>query len=209
VLPNDLNVLRSISVRNDLTKLATCSDFAPYLRFFVKFPRWGKDGQTMAMVIMGNAKGIGSADLIQKIDYPRCTADPDTFDTFPATRFTPTEYAAAPMIINFGWDGLDLFTFATYIRNQGFGKLYVYNADLKKAQGPLNVAGECCYRDPIFSPDGSQILFAYQKYPGGDGNIQLYMVPYGTLGTGLSYIPIPLPAIDAKTQPLMTLRQVK
>ncbi len=209
VLPYDLNVLRSISVRNDLTKLATCADFSPYLRFFVKFPRWGKDGQTMATVIMGNAKGIGSADLIQAIDFTQCTADPKTIDTFPATRFTPPEYALSPMIINFGWDGLDLFTFATYIRNQGFGKLYVYNSDLKKAQGPLNVIGECCYRDPIFTPDGAQILFAYQKYPGGDGNIQFYLVPYGTLGTGQTYTPIALPPIDPKTQPVPALRPVK
>lgn len=209
VLPYDLNVLRSISVRNDLTKLATCADFSPYLRFFVKFPRWGKDGRTMATVIMGNAKGIGSADLIQAIDFTQCTADPKTIDTFPATRFTPPEYALAPMIINFGWDGLDLFTFATYIRNQGFGKLYVYNSDLKKAQGPLGLVGECCYRDPVFTPDGSQILFAYQKYPGGDGNIQLYLVPYGTLGTGQTYTPIALPPIDPKTQPVPALRPVK
>ncbi len=210
VLPYDLNALRSISVRSDLTKLASCADFAPYERYVVTFPRWGKDGQTMAMIRWGVAKEIGSANIIEKIDFTKCTANPDSFDTFPPPRFTTPEYEASNgNIINFGWNGLDLFTFATVIRNQGFGKLYVYNSDLKKPQGPLNVAGECCYRDPIFSPDGSQIMFAFQKYPGGDGTIQLYLLPYGTLGTGLSYTPIPLPAIDAKSQPMMTLRQVK
>jgi hypothetical protein len=142
------------------------------------------------------------------ISLETCTPTPDIIDNFPPPRFTPTEYQAAPMIPNFGWDGYDLFAIATYIRNSGFGKLYVYNSDLKKAQGPIDVVSECCYRDPIFSPDGTQLLFAYQKYPGGDNNIQLYMIPYGTLETGESYTPLPLPPIDPKTQPQPALRPV-
>jgi hypothetical protein len=80
---------------------------------------------------------------------------------------------------------------------------------LKKAQGPLNVVGECCYRDPIFSPDGSHLLFAYQKYPGGDGSIQLYLIPFGSIGTGATYSPIDLPPLDSKSLPQPALRAVK
>lgn len=209
ILPYDLNTLRSISVRGDLSKVAPCQDFAPWLKLFVKYPRWGKDGKTLAMVIMGAARGIGSADTVQLIDYAQCSANPKVLDNFPPPRFTPEEYKAAPSILQFGWDGYSLFTFSTFIRNGGFGKLYVYNSDLKKPQGPLNVAGECCYRDPIFSPDGSHLLFAFQKYPGGDGTTQLFMVPYGALGTGQSFSPLPLPAIDPKTQPIPALRPAK
>jgi serine/threonine-protein kinase len=209
IVPYDLNLLRSVAVREDLTKIATCKDFAPYLRFFTKFPRWSRDGSEMAKVIMGVARGLGSADTIMRISLKECTPTPDIIDNFPPPRFMPVEYEASPMIPNFGWDGYDLFTLATYIRNSGFGKLYTYNSDLKKAQGPINVVSECCYRDPIFSPDGSQLMFAYQKYPGGDGNIQLYMVPYGTLGTGETYTPLPLPPIDPKSQPQPALRPVK
>jgi len=207
LLPYDLNLLRGITVRQDLTKMAECEDFAPYLRNFVKFPRWSMDSQKLAMVIMGVASGIGSADTIQVIPVDVCTANPRALDNFPPPRFSPTEYVAAPMLPDFGWDGFNLFALATYIRNEGFGNLYVYNMDLKKPGVKINpVNNTCCYRDPIWSPDGSQVLFAYQKYPGGDNTIQLYYIPYGTLGTGMSYTPIPLPPIAVKTLPQPALR---
>ncbi len=207
LLPYDLNLLRGITVRQDLTKIAQCEDFAPYLRNFVKFPRWSKDSQKLAMVIMGVASGIGSADTIQVIPVDVCTANPRALDNFPPPRFSPTEYVAAPMLPDFGWDGLNLFALATYIRNEGFGNLYIYNMDLKKPGVKINpIDNTCCYRDPIWSPDGTQVLFAYQKYPGGDGTIQLYYIPYGTLGTGVSYTPLPLPPIAIKSLPQPALR---
>jgi hypothetical protein len=207
LLPYDLNLLRGITVREDLTKVAECEDFAPYLRNFVKFARWSKDSQKLAMVIMGVAAGIGSADTIQVIPVDVCTANPRALDNFPPPRFSPPEYVAAPMLPNFGWDGLNLFALATYIRNDGFGNLYIYNMDLKKPGVKINpVENTCCYRDPIWSPDGTQVLFAYQKYPGGDGTIQLYYIPYGTLGTGVSYTPLPLPPIAIKSLPQPALR---
>ncbi len=207
ILPYDLNLLRGITVREDLTKAAECEDFAPYLRNFVKFARWSKDANKLAMVIMGVAAGIGSADTIQVIPVDVCTANPRALDNFPPPRFSPPEYVAAPMLPNFGWDGLNLFALATYIRNEGFGNLYIYNMDLKKPGVKINpINNTCCYRDPIWSPDGTQVLFAYQKYPGGDGTIQLYIIPYGTLGTGVSYTPIPLPPIAIKSLPQPALR---
>lgn len=207
ILPNDLNAIRSISVRDDLARVAPCKDFAPYLRNFVKFPRWSGDSKLLAMVIMGVASGIGSADTIQVIPVDECTPNPKALDNFPPPRFAPEEYVAAPMIPNFGWDGRGLFALATYIRNEGFGNLYVYNMDLKKPGVKINpVNGTCCYRDPTWSPDGSHLLFAYQKYPGGDNSIQLYLIPYGTLGTGETYTPLPIPNIQPKTLPLPILR---
>lgn len=207
ILPNDLNAIRSISVRDDLTRVAQCKDFAPYLRNFVKFPRWSEASNLLAMVIMGVASGIGSADTIQVITVDECTPNPKALDNFPPPRFTPEEYIAAPMIPNFSWDGRDLFALATYIRNEGFGNLYVYNMDLKKPGVKVNpVNGTCCYRDPVWSPDGSRLLFAYQKYPGGDNSIQLYLIPYGTLGTGETYTQLPLPDIQPKSLPQPVLR---
>jgi len=207
ILPNDLNLIRSISVRGDLSKSAPCPDFAPYLRNFVKFPRWSSDSNFLAMVIMGVASGIGSADTIQVIPVNACTPNPKAVDNFPPPRFTPEEYVLAPMIPNFGWDGHDLFALATFIRNEGFGNLFVYNMGLKKPGEKINpVNNTCCYRDPIWSPDGTHLLFAYQKYPGGDNTIQLYYLPYGTLGTGVVYERIPVPDIQPKTIPQPALR---
>jgi hypothetical protein len=189
-----------------VTKIAQCADFAPYMKNFVKIPRWSKDLKHMAMVIMGNAVDIGSVDMVQIIPIDECTASPRALDNFPPPRFIPPEYALAPMMPNFGWDGQDLFAFATYIRNNGFGNLYTYNSDLKKAGEKVNPTnGSCCYRDPIFTPDGKNILFVHQKYP-GDGSMQFYIAPYGSLGTGQTYTPLPLPIQDPKSQPLPVLR---
>jgi serine/threonine protein kinase len=205
--PYDLNLIRSVSVRDDLTKIAQCKDFAPYLKNFVKFIRWNVDSNQLAMVIFGVAAGIGGADIVQVIPVDVCTADPKAIDNFPPPRFTPEEYLANPQIPDFGWDGRDLFSLATFIRNQGFGNLYVYNKDSKRSAEINPVNNTCCYRDPIWSPDGSQLLFSYQKYPGGDNTIQLYMFPYGTLGTGVEYKPIPIPDIQPKTLPQPALRK--
>jgi len=195
VLPYDLEKIRSVQTRADLTTIAECKEWAPYTKFFVKYPRWSRDGKTMAMIIMGVAAGLGSADTIQVIPSD-CNANPHPIDNFPPPRYMPPDYVASPTIQNFGWDGFDLFTHSTFIRNGGFGNLFVYNKDTKKAQQKINpVNGACCYRDPQFSPDGTQLLFAFQKYPGGDGSIQFYMIPYGSLSTGLTYQPLPLPSI--------------
>lgn len=208
IVPYDLNLLRSVSVREALTKIATCKDYAPYRPFFVKFPRWSRDGKQQASIIMGVASGVGAADTVMVISLERCTPAPDILEKFPPPYFMPVEYKTSPMILNFGWDGYTQFALATFIRNSGFGKLYTYNSTSHKAQGPLELISECCYRDPVFSPDGKYLLFAYQKYPGGDGNIQLYLTQYGTLGAGGSFTPLPLPPIDPKSQPQPALRKV-
>jgi hypothetical protein len=208
ILPYDEQVLGSIQTRGDLTEVAECKDFAPYTKNFVKFARWSKDGTMLAMVIMGHASGIGSADTIQVIPLDECTEKPRGLDNFPPPRYTPPEYALAPSILNFGWDGFSLFAHTTYIQHGGFGNLYIYNMDLKKAQMSANpIDGDCCYRDPIWSPDGTHFLFAYQEPPGGDQTILIYLIPYGTIGTGTTYTPLPLPPItNPSEQPLPALR---
>jgi serine/threonine protein kinase len=208
IVPYDLGLLRSVSVRESLTKIATCKDYAPYRPFFVKFPRWSRDGSQLASIIMGVASGVGAADTVMVISLEKCTSSSDIIEKFPPPYFMPVEYKTSPTIVNFGWDGYTQFSLATFIRNSGFGKLYTYNSSSHKDTGPLELISECCYRDPIFSPDGSHLLFAYQKYPGGDGNIQLYMALFGTLGLGGSYTPLPLPPIDPKSQPQPALRKV-
>lgn len=208
ILPYDMQVLGSIQTRSDLTEVAECKEFAPYTKNFVKFIRWSRDGKQLAMVIMGNAAGIGSADTIQVIPSDECVPKPRGLDNFPPPRYTPEEYAAAPSILTFGWDGLSLFAHSTYIQHGGFGHLYVYNMDLKKARMRVNpIDDRCCYRDPIFSPDGSHLLVAYQGLPGSDQNIKIYLIPYGSIGTGATYEPLPLPPITNITEkPLPALR---
>ena len=207
ILPNDPDLIRSVSVRDDLTKIAPCKEFAPYVKNYMNYSHWSKDAKKMAMAIWGNATGIGSADLVQIIPVDECIAAPRQIDSFPFPRFIPEEYKTSPSIPSFGWDGTNVFAMNTYITYQGFGNLFSYNSDTKKGGTEINpIDGKCCYRDPVFTPDGTQLLFAHHLYPGGDGKIQLYLMPYGTLGTGEIYEPIPLPLIEAKTIPQPALR---
>jgi len=72
------------------------------------------------------------------------------------------------------------------------------------ADSKVNVVGEdCCYRDPQFSPDGHYMVFAYQAFEIG-ALTELYYVPYGAIGTGARFDPLPLPEgffSDAKVKP--------
>lgn len=209
ILPYDLDALRSVSVRGDLARIAPCKDFAPYERYVVKFPRWSRDGARLAMIRWGLTRDVGAVDTITIEVFDKCTPYPDVLDNFPAKRFKPEGFENNPTLFNFGWDGLDLFAFTTQVRSNGFGKLYIYNGDLKKGEGPVIAIGECCYRDPVFSPDGSHILFAYQDYTGSDKSIHLYLIPFGSLGTGANYQPLSLPALDPSSQPQAALRPVR
>jgi dipeptidyl aminopeptidase/acylaminoacyl peptidase len=211
ILPYDLEQLGALQRRSELSEMATCKDFAPYERNFVKMASWSRDGSSLAMVIMGVASGIGSADIIQVISMDECTVQPEIIDNFPPPRFRMPAYENAPAILNFGWDGLSLFVFNTLIRNNGYGDLYVYNLDLHKARMELNpINNSCCYRDATWSPDGNYLLFAYQDYSAGpDALVQLYFIPYGTIGTGATYEPMPLPGFeDLKANPIPVLKPV-
>jgi len=198
IIPYDLDKIAQIQVRSDVTELAACKEFAPLEKPFVKFPRWSRDGTQLAMVIFGVASGIGTADTIQVINIDQCTDTPKIVDNFPPPRFRPEEYAANPLIQNFGWDGFNLFSLVSVNRNDGFGNLHIYNMDLFKANMNVNpIEDSCCYRDPIWSPDSSHVLFAFQKFPDPKdvNTITFYMVPYGSLGTGLAYEPLQIPPL--------------
>jgi Tol biopolymer transport system component len=206
ILPYDPELLKTVSVRGDLARIAECKDFAPYERYVVKFPRWSRDGKRIAKIMWGIARGIGPADTVMIATFDLCTPQPDIIDSFPAERFQPEEYKQNPTLLNFGWDGLNMYAMTTLVRNNGFGKLYIYNGDIKKGQRPVEALGECCYRDPIFTPDGSHILFAYQDYTTTDKTIYLYLIPFGSLGTGAKYAPMELPAFDPSSLPQPALR---
>ncbi|MBN2549954.1 MAG: protein kinase [Anaerolineales bacterium] len=212
LVPYDLQLLSEVKVRSDLTDLAECKDFAPYLKNFVKYAHWSKDGQFLAMVIFGVASDIGSADIVQVIPITQCTANPRAVDNFPPPRFRPAEYEKAPMIPSFAWDGLVLFAMHTVMRTNGYGDLYIYNMDLHKAQSKVNpVKNSCCYRDPYWSPDGTHLLISYQNWTDGPASpVSLYYIPYGTIGSGATYDPLPIPPITgdmANPQPILRIAQ--
>jgi len=208
ILPYDVPSLDQVKTRTDLTALATCKELAPYQRNLVKTVRWSNDGTLLAADVLGVLPGNQRADIIQVLDVSSCTAEPHILDNFPPPRFTIKGYDKNPVLQNFAWDGNYLFAMNSIVRNDGFGDLYIYNMDLHKARLEINpVDNVCCYRDPQWSPDGSYLMVAFQNYLGGSNSTtQLYYIPYGSIGTGAQYTPLPLPDITnprEKPQPIL------
>lgn len=209
IVPNRQDLLQGVSTRSDLTDIAGCKALAPYTPYFVKSVRWSDDGQTLAAVMIGVSDMEYRADIIWVLDLSQCTSKPHVLDRFPANdRLMMLNYNKNPELQNFAWDGRYLFALNTSYRNDGFGDLYVYNMELHKGRPAINPIDQtCCYRDPQWSPDGNYLLFAYQDMlAGSSAQTLLYYVQYGTVGTGMQYTPLPLPAITdprAKPQPIL------
>lgn len=209
IVPFDLDGLRGATTRGALADLATCKDFAPFLRNFVTQVRWSSDSNTIAAKLIANLGNGRQGDIVQLFRVDDCIPNPRALDNFPPPRFDLPGYDKSPVIQNFTWDGVFLFALNTIVRNDGFGDLFVYNTELKKAYPVINpVEDVCCYRDPQFSPDGTHLLFAFQNYlSGSNSTTQLYYIPYGSVGSNAKYEPLPLPEItNPREKPLPVLR---
>lgn len=207
LIPANFDGLSEVKKRSDVAALADCPAFAPYTRNRVRYLRWSKDGQTVAANVIGNIDGI-RWDIIQIFAVDRCIPNPRVQDNFPPPRFEVDGYKKNPYIENFSWDGFYLFVFQNWVRNDGFGELYVYNQERYKATVLKPVNNICCYRDPQWSPDGRYLLFAFQNYLEGSKSVtRLYYVPYSDISPGATFTPLPLPEItDPKEKPLPVLR---
>jgi dipeptidyl aminopeptidase/acylaminoacyl peptidase len=212
VIPWDLTRLQSVRSNRDLQEMSDCPSLAPFRSVSstepIKKMRWSNDGKRIIIIKLANIQGkLG--DLIQIYDFTSCEATPNRIDEIPASRFTIEGYDKVLRIENFGFDGDTLLALVSYTRNGGYGHLYIYNTFLRRADLKVNpINGECCYRDPQFSPDGRYLIFAYQPFE-QDARSQLFYIPYGTIGTGASYQPLPVPDdffTDPRTEPQPILR---
>jgi serine/threonine-protein kinase len=209
LVPFDLDKIREVKRRSDLTAMAECKDFAPYTQVFVEGSQWSEDNKYLALLILAPMADGKRGNLIQVTEIDTCTPTPNKVNTFPGSTFIIEDYSQNPVIQNFGFDGYTLFALNNIKRNEGFGDLYAYNTELRKAYLKINpINGRCCYRDTQFSPDGSYVVFAFQDLLQGSNSVtKLYMIPYGTIGTGAEYTPMPLPDItDPREKPQPILR---
>jgi len=216
VVPFNIENLKQARFNYDLKEMGECASLAPMkttndTAVPVKFLRWANDGERIVIIKLANAGGK-LVDLIQILDIRNCAFEPNRLDEIPASRFSIEGYDKTPYIQNLGYDGDNLLSFVSYTRNDGFGQLYIYNAETYKVEAKINpINGLCCYRDPEFSPDGRYILFVHQPFE-MDAKSKLYFVPIGTIGTGASYDPIPLPEDyfqNPKEKPEPILRPVQ
>jgi len=197
IVPYDLESLSQAKYRTDLIEMAECEFYAPYTRGSssvpVKSVRWSNDEKQIAISKLGVVDGR-SEDLIHLLDISKCVETPPRLDEFPGRRFKFYDTDTRTVLQNFAWDGQFLFTLFTHKRNGGFGDLWVYNTDLHRPDIINPIDDTCCYRDPNWSPDGRYLIVVHQDISfGTEGEIQFYYIPFGTIGTGLNYPPMPLP----------------
>lgn len=213
VVPYDRAQLLDASSGEDLAALATCTSLAPYKHrqslVLVHRAYWSDDGKRLAILREGSEQGE-KVDLVQVLDISRCISPLPRLDEFPATRFEMENYAEHPVIQDLAWDGSDLFALTDFKRNDGFGDLWIYSSDLHRGYKANPIDGNCCYRDPAFSPDGKYLAFAYlDANAGPDGGIVLYYLPVAALDTSLTLPPISIPReffSDPRSKPQPALR---
>jgi len=199
VVTFDFETMRNIKTRNNLFEAEHCilPEGKTRSALKVKESRWSADDKLVAWLFAGVDAGNSSlqSDQVSVFDIQACEpAKIDTLDNFPGTRFIPVGFQSRIMP-DFDWDGVNLFAFNTDRRNNGWGELYVYDWVIHKAYliNPIN-NGACCYRDARWSPDGTYLFFAFQDFGlGAEAPTLFYYVPYGLVGTGSSFTPIPLP----------------
>lgn len=210
LVPFDLSSLSEADTHTKLANLATCTDLSPYQRNFGTAVNWSRDGTQWAATVLGVLSDGRRGDLIQVFPVDRCIPNPKITIQFPEPFFSYPEYDRSPTLESISWDGISLFSFHGNTRNDGFGDLHIFNIAIYSPDIAINpIGGACCYRDPQWSPDGTYLLFAFQNSRGGpNSTTQLYYIPFGSIGSGASFDPIPLPdIIDPREKPSPVLRQ--
>lgn len=193
VVDFDLDQIKKATTKDDLLAMNGCLH---YTSEEVEDIRWSKDGKKLAIKFAASTiKNL--EDYIRIIDIQFCKdSRPLTVDEFPGGWFD----FFTDDIISFDWNGNNreggnsLFIMNSDKRNDGFGRLGIYNNATYSFWEIAPIDGICCYRDAVFSPDGSHVLFAFQDIRLGElGSIEFYYQPYASLEANSSFIPLPLP----------------
>lgn len=186
IVPFDIEKLKTVNKKSALLDMKGCLF---YDELAVKDALWSDDGTRLAIKYIANANGT-FADTIRMMDITQCDkAEPKRIDDFPGAWFKFNNE-----IINFDYDGDMVFFINSGVRNAGFGDLVFYNAFTHKFEKAAPYEGNCCYRDAVFSPDGTHILFAFQDIRlGTESPINLYYIPSDSISTQRVLTPLPLP----------------
>lgn len=214
VLTFDQGALSQINSLADLSALSHCPDLAPYRhrnsRVTVLMARWSADGERLAILRQGTDSGL-AVEFIQILDITECRSPLPRLDEFPATRFEMEDYRENATIQNFAWDGGSLFALTNNRRNDGFGDLWIYDSSLNLGFRANPIEGKCCYRDPVFSPDGEYLAFVFQDAQAAPhGPAAIYYLPFEALDTSMVFPPMNLPPkffSEPRTKPQPALRQ--
>jgi len=183
LVPFDIDQLEDIKTRFLLERLKpSCTYNHP-----VKDVLWSKDGKSLAALVLDNQQGNSDQIHVFRVTSLECDSlIPVVTDKFPARLF---DFGGNATIPSYDWDGNDLFLLNDFTRNDGFGNLYLYDAEAREGRivNPID-DGACCYRDARWSADGQYILFLYQNELGRE--INMYYIPLSGLDTNGTWEPI-------------------
>jgi serine/threonine protein kinase len=206
ILPFDIEALKNVTTRfNLLEKKENCY----YNQFPFREVLWSKNTETVRLTAHVIDTRLANPDqvFLLSADLANCiNVALSRLDTIPGGRIV-FDKESTKRIGSFDWDGKNLFLLNDSIRNDGFGNLYLYNAETKEASELNPINGECCYRDARWSPDGTYLIFAYQKFDGS--SISIYYLPFADLQSGGPFTPIELPSgffATAREKPQPALR---
>ncbi|HSG41527.1 MAG TPA: hypothetical protein VLA72_00080, partial [Anaerolineales bacterium] len=187
IVPFDMEFFESINTRYTRFLLENIENGCHY-DLPVKDVRWSDDGRRIAALVVDTQQANSDQIHLFEVDLLDCNSRVlIPTDKFPANRFS----FASTTIPSYDWDGKHYFLINDFIRNNGFGNLYLYNSENHKEEiiNPIN--GACCYRDARWSPDGEYILFLYQNE--FESEVMLYYIPTSALDTDEMLTPIEIP----------------
>ncbi|NUQ84632.1 MAG: protein kinase [Anaerolineales bacterium] len=189
IFPFDVEMLQTVTTRfNLLDKKENCY----YNQFPFREVLWSKDGRRLAAHVIDTRFVNSDQVFLLSVDIENCAnVALSRLDTIPGGRIA-FDSESSKRLGSFDWNGKNLFLLNDLVRNDGFGNLYLYNSETREAVKLNPINGECCYRDPHWSPDGKYIVFAFQRFDLSD--ISLYYIPFDDLQDGGPFTPINLPS---------------
>jgi len=188
IFPFDVGVLKNITTRFDLlVNKDNC--FYNQMSFSEAF--WSKDQTQLVARVIDTALVESDQFVLVNFDIGNCNNVGLTrMDTIPGGRID-FDAESTRRIGGFDWNGMNLFLFNDIITNDGYGDLYLYDSIAREFTKINPIDGQCCYRDARLSPDGTYLLFAFQRDDRGE--ILLYYIPFAELQEGSNFAPINLP----------------
>ena len=188
ILPLDLDSLQDVTTR---FSLITRRDNCFYNQFPFRDVLWSNDNTQLAAQVIDTRRVNSDQVFLLHIDIPNCaTVGPVRLDQIPGSHID-FDGESSNRITSYDWNRKNLFLLNDFIRNDGFGNLYMYDSEAKESIKLNPINGECCYRDARWSPDGKHIFFAYQKL--GTTSIEVYFVSLADIQDGQTFTPIELP----------------
>jgi serine/threonine protein kinase len=188
IFPFDVELLKGITSRFEL---ADYKENCFYNQVPFREVLWAKDQTRLSAHVIETRMVNSDQIFLLNADIANCdNVELSRVDTIPGGRIA-FESASTGHIGSFDWDGKNSFLINDSVRNDGFGNLYLYNSETREVKKINPIEGQCCYRDPRWSPDGTYIMFAFQRFDRSD--ITLYYIPFADLESGESFAPFNLP----------------